>query len=206
MDSQAIKNNLIFVGLSLGILLPIRLAFSEFVSDHWLGNLGIITATGTILIILIRKNKLGRLGHIFEKQLTSSITGKTGKFIIIASITFLVYFGTTIILIERGSTAYLADTEVFYSHITTHTSLENLSTVELQGPFATNHDSNILNMFFVLEYAFAITYAMIDQMSGGWVAHLYSVLFVEQIEILALVVFFRKKPIISRILRRHSKL
>lgn len=203
---QVIKNNLIFVGLSLGILLPIRLAFSEFVSDHWLGNLGIITATGAIMIILIRKNKLGRLGQIFEKQLTSSITGKTGKFIIIASITFLVYFGTTIILIERGHTIYLDDTEVFYSYISTNSNLENLSAVEIQGPFVASHDSNILNMFFVLEYAFAITYAMIDEMSEGWVTHLYSVLFVEQIEILALVVFFRKKPTISRILRRNYEL
>lgn len=194
------------MGLSLGILLPIRLAFSEFVSDHWLGNLGIITLTGTILIILVRKNKLGRLGRIFEKQLMSTITGKTGKFIIIASTVFLVYFGTTIMLIERGSTTYSADTGMFYSYITTHSSLENLSTLELQGPFIVSHDSSILNMFFVLEYAFAITYAMIDEMSKGWVSHLYSVLFVEQIEILALVAFFRKKPTITKILRRHSEL
>lgn len=206
MNSQLIKNNLIFLGASLGIFLPIRLGFSEFVSDHWLGNLGIVSVTGMILIVLIRKNKLGRLGHVFEKQLISSITGKTGKFIIIASTIFLVYFGTTIVLIERGNTTYLDDTRVFYSHITSNSGLENLSVVELQGPFVTYQNSSILNMFFVLDYAFAITYAMIDEMSGGWVSHLYSVLFVEQIEILALVVFIRKKPTINRVLHKHTEL
>lgn len=202
MDKQTLKNNLIFVGFSLGILLPVRLVFSEFVSDHWLGNLGIITITGGVLIFLARKNKLGRLGKIFEKQLISTLTGKTGKFIIIVSTIFLVYFGSTLILIERGNTVYADDADIFYLHITNNADLETALNWDLKGPTHVDSQHGFFNMFFVLEYAFSITYAMIDEMSKGWMSHLYSILFVEQIEILALVVLFREKPSLRRIMNR----
>ncbi len=55
----------------------------------------------------------------------------------------------------------------------------------------THHHNPYLYLFSVLEYSFSITYAMMNDMSDGWVAHLYSVLFVEQIEIIGLLLVYR---------------
>lgn len=200
MNKQSVKHNLIFIGFSLGILLPARLLFNEFVSDHWLGNLGVITSIGFLLIFLIRKNKLGTLGKIFEKQLISTINGKTGKYIIVISCVFLSYFGTTLILIEHGNTIYAEDTELFYNHIVNNADIEKIPIQDIHGPAITDANLGLFNTVFVLDYAFSVTYAMINEMSHNWVSHLYSVLFVEQIEILALLFFVRKSSSLQKIL------
>ncbi len=203
MDKKSLKNSLIFISFSLGVLLPVRLVFSEFVSDYWLGNLGVITATGAVLLLLARKNKLGRLGQIFEKEIMKTVKGRTGKYVLVASIMFLIYFGSTLALIERGNTVYVEDKKVFYNMITE----QNLKTSDvsqkvIQGPLSSlDADSSFLNLFFVLEYAFSITYAMLDDMSEGWVSHLYAVLFVEQIEIIALLLWYRTNSPVTKLLK-----
>jgi len=46
MGKSDFKEKLIIAGFLIGIFLPIRLVFVEYVSDHWLGNFGLISVLG----------------------------------------------------------------------------------------------------------------------------------------------------------------
>ena len=122
MGKSDFTEKLIIAGFLIGIFLPIRLVFVEYVSDQWLGNFGLISAIGLVLLILIKKGKLGKIGKIFEKQMKKTIFGKTGKFVIIFSMLSLVYFASSMMFIERGVTVYSEDQELFYDAIIQNTS------------------------------------------------------------------------------------
>ncbi len=49
MGKSDFKEKLIIAGFLIGIFLPIRLVFVEYVSDQWLGNFGLISAIGLVL-------------------------------------------------------------------------------------------------------------------------------------------------------------
>ncbi len=57
-------------------------------------------------------------------------------------------------------------------------------------------DNRIYSTF---DYAFSITYAIMNEYSSGWLEHLYFILLVEQVEILGISLFCRifSRPIIS---------
>ncbi len=73
MGKSDFKEKLIIAGFLIGIFLPIRLVFVEYVSDQWLGNFGLISAIGLVLLILMKK---GKLGKIFEKQIKKQFLEK----------------------------------------------------------------------------------------------------------------------------------
>ena len=114
MDIQDIKEKLLLLGITAGLFLPIRMIFMTYVTEHWLGSFGLVTVFGLSFIYLIKKNKLGRVGRIFERQMTKTIGGKTGKYIIAFTIVFLIYFGTSIFLMDRGNSVYYDDKEILF--------------------------------------------------------------------------------------------
>lgn len=194
MEKGDIKEKLIIVGISVGVFLPIRILFSWFVSDDWLGSLGVISLFAVILIVLLKKGKLGWFGKIFEKQMRKTIGGKTGKFIVGFAVFFLIYFGGTLFFIERGNTVYLEDKEIFYLALTKENGydLNDLSAYQLLGPQLMKYDDKSMQTLSKLDYMFSIAYSVMDEMSEGWLSHIVVVMFVEQIEVIGLLVFFRK--------------
>jgi len=60
------------------------------------------------------------------------------------------------------------------------------------------HNSDNL-LYSTFDYAFSITYAMMNDYSGGWLEHLYFILLVEQIEIISISLFYRvfTRPIVT---------
>ena len=56
---------------------------------------------------------------------------------------------------------------------------------------------NGLHVFSSLDYMFSIAYAVMNDMSDGWLEHIVVVMFVEQIELIGLLVLYRNifKPI-----------
>ena len=46
---------LIVFSIMGGILLPARLLFVEYISDNWLGSLGVIALISTVVIILAKR-------------------------------------------------------------------------------------------------------------------------------------------------------
>ncbi len=135
MEKNDIKEKAIVFGVTFGLLLPVRLFFSAYISEDWIGNLGIMSAIAILLVVLIKYKKLGWFGVIFEKQMRKTIGGKTGKYLIGFAIFFLVYFGATLMFIDRGNTIYAEDAEIFYLAITEKEgyNINDLSSYELIG-------------------------------------------------------------------------
>lgn len=193
MDKNDLKEKMLVLGVTAAVFLPLRLFVSQYISDHWLGNLGVASAISISIIILVKKNKLGGFGIAFQNQISKVIWGKPAKFIIIALVFYMVYFGTTILLIDRGNTIYLHDKEFISSYIAGG-SLDKKLLLSLTGPV---HKIHGVEQIQFLDYLFSVSYAMLNDATKGWLVNLHLILFTEQIEVLGLIWFFRKmfKPI-----------
>lgn len=193
MDKNDLKEKILVLGVTAAIFLPLRLFVSQYISDHWLGNLGVASAISISIIILVKKNRLGWFGTAFQNQISKVIWGKPAKFIIIALVFYMMYFGTTILLIDRGNTVYLHDKEFISSYIAGG-SLDKKLLLSLTGPA---HRIHGMEQIQFLDYLFSVSYAMLNDAMGGWLVNLHLILFTEQIEVLGLIWFFRKmfKPI-----------
>jgi len=197
MGKDDFKEKLIVIVFLMGIFLPLRLVFIEYVSDQWLGNFGLISGLGIVLLILTKKGRLGIIGSILEKQMKKTIFGKTGKFVIGISILSLLYFGSSMFFMERGESVFSEDKTLFYDAIVLNNNLNQLNPNNLKNiHIVYNSDNRIYSTF---DYAFSITYAIMNEYSDGWLEHLYFILLVEQVEILGIFLFCRifSRPLIS---------
>ena len=197
MEKNDIKEKLIVLGVTVGLFFPVRIFFSSYVSDDWIGSLGIMSVLAVILVVLIKRKKLGWFGKIFENQMRKTVGGKTGKYLIGFAIFFLVYFGATLFFVDRGNSVYFEDKEIFFNAIMEEGgyNITDLKSYDLIGPqLATQNE---LRVFSSLDYMFSIAYAVMNDMSDGWLEHIVVVMFVEQIELIGLLVLYRNifKPI-----------
>ena len=202
MDRVDLKEKLIILGITAGVFLPIRLVFTSLVTDDWLGSLGIMTIFAILLVFLIKRKKLGRIGVMFERQIKKTIGGKTGKYIIGFALFFLFYFGATLFFIERGNSIYEEDKEIFYFAIIGEKGykIEEISAYNLNGPkILKNTNYENLQSIANLDYVFSIAYAVMNDMSQEWVSHFVIVMFIEQIELVGLLFFYRStfKPVLK---------
>lgn len=202
MDKVDLKEKLIVLGVTSGIFLPVRIIFSSLVSDHWVGSVGLVSAFAILLVVLIRKNVLGKFGEIFERQMKKTIGGKSGKYVIIFAIMFSLYFGASLYFMDRGDTVFSHDKEVFYEAIVNKEkfTMEDIPKERLIGPIS----NGFTDMGFIggLDYALSISFAIMNDVTGGWLSHLVIVIFVEQLEVIGLLFFYRftysEKQIITK--------
>ena len=89
MDRVDLKEKLIILSITAGVFLPIRLVFTSLVSDDGLGSLGLMTIFAILLVFLIKRKKLGKIGIMFERQIKKTIGGKTGKYIMLFALFFI---------------------------------------------------------------------------------------------------------------------
>lgn len=190
---------MIILGITTGIFLPVRIIFASYVSEHWLGSLGAVSAIGLFFVYLIKKQKLGWFGEMFERQMRKTLGGKTGKYVIIFSIVFLVYFGASLYFMDKGNTVYFHDKEIFYNALIANQNLflETIPIEKLEGPNLLL-GANELSFVSNVDYAMSIAFSIMNDSTEGWLSHLVVVIFVEQLEILGLIFFlrstYRKKP------------
>lgn len=202
LDRADLKEKLIILGITAGVFLPIRLAFTSLVSDDWIGSLGLMTIFAIFLVFLIKRKKLGKIGIMFERQIRKTIGGKTGKYIILFATFFLFYFGATLFFIDRGNTIYEEDKEIFYLSIIGEKgyNIDEISTYNLNGPkILENTNYENLQSIVNADYVFSIAYAVMNDMSQDWISHFVIVMFIEQIELIGLLFFYRKtfKPVLN---------
>jgi len=194
MDKKDLKEKIIVLGVTVGLFFPVRIFFSVYVSEHWLGSLGVMSALAILLVVLIKKKKLGWFGIIFEKQMRKTVGGKTGKYLIGFAIFFLVYFGATLFFIDRGNNTYFDDKEIFYLAIMEEGgyNINDLSSYELIGPkLISQKDFQNFEVLGNIDYMFSIAYAVMNDMSEGWLEHVVMVMVVEQIELIGLLFVYR---------------
>ena len=191
MDLIDLKEKLAILGFTLAIFLPIRLFVGQYLLENWFGMLGIASSISVILIILVKKEKLGRLGQIIKRQTTKTLWGKPVKAIVITLVLFSAYFGTTIILVDRGNALYQQDKEIIAKNFANGSFDKNILT-KLAGPQIQDDGVIGLAQIQYLEYIFAISYAMLNDSSDGWLVNLHLILLIEQIEALGLLWFYRQ--------------
>jgi hypothetical protein len=195
MEKNELKEKFIVLGVTIGLFFPIRIFFSLYVSDNWVGSIGTMSGFAVLLVVLIKKEKLGRFGKIFEKQMRKIVGGKTGKYLIGFAIFFLVYFGATMFFMDRGNTVYADDKEIFYLAIMKKGgyNINDLSSYELIGPQLASYKGGLnLQALGSIDYMFSIAYAVMNEMSDGWLEHIVMVMFVEQIELIGILFLYRK--------------
>ncbi|MCH9658844.1 hypothetical protein K0U27_09195 [archaeon] len=190
---RGVFESLICFGIMTGLLLPARLLFVEYISDDWLGSFGIISVISISIIILAKKQKLGFFGSMLERQIHKFQKGKRGILIFGESVFLLTLLGTTIIAIDQGNSVYsdlkLQNDKNLPSNPVQVQILEitkDWTAVDWMKGYVIGIISIITNF-----PAMSAAIASIDEASGGWLLHFYTVGFVEYIELLGIFIFYR---------------
>ena len=110
------------------ILLPVRLVFVTYVSDNTWGSLGLISAISVVMIVLVKKNKLGWFGRMFENEMTRMTKGKRKVFILCWFSVLSLYFAISMIAIDQGMTIYYDETLRIYDIVMERYDLDFMDT------------------------------------------------------------------------------
>jgi len=195
--SQDYKEFAIVAGVMTGLLLPVRLLFVEFVSDSTWGSLGIISLISIMVVILVKKKKLGYFGRIFERQMLRLTTGKKRIFVATMMSISLLYFSFSVYTIDLANTQYpnemaLAMEEVqeefgvdFGKSETVENVLEPLQPDKVVGGID-DYIGALLYDFKVI----AITQGVVNQLSDGMILHFHLIFLVEQLELMGVYIFY----------------
>jgi len=175
------------------VLLPARLLFVQYVSDDWFGSFGVISTLSLTVIVLSKKKKLGFFGPMFERQMYKFQKGKRGILIFGESVFLLLILGRMIFAINQGNSVYA-----------------DLNYLFLKNDFSNDSSKDLLNFangwgvndwlygFLMAPVGFitafpqmSVVIASIDQDLDGWLMHFYTVGFVEYVELLGVLIFYR---------------
>lgn len=174
-----------------GIFLPVRMVFYSYVSSHWIGSLGLTSSIMLVMTFLAHKNKLGRFGNIFVEQMTKTMRGRSGKIAMCFSLLLIVYLGSTLVWIERGDTTYSDEKQIVSQLVFSHSDLSP-SQVQDMNKILQVHENDIFFVFARFDQIVSMTYAIMNDVMGGWLFNLDTILLIEQFEVLGLVFFYRK--------------
>lgn len=189
-----LKEKLLVGTIMTAVFLPARLLFYTYISPHWLGSFGLVSAIAVLMYVLVKKKKIGWFGTLFEKQMYKITRGKAGKLVFASAIFFLVYFGSTIVLIDRGNTVYLEEKQMVYQeYLEKQNELAGKTLQEnLQQTLDLSKQTEVwAGAILDFDHVFSILYAIANDMTGGWILHFHTVIFVEQMEIVAMLFFYR---------------
>lgn len=197
-----IKEKLIVFGVITGIFLPVRLVFYNYFSAHWIGSLGLVSSLMFILILFAHKRKLGRFGDLFLNQLTKTIKGKSGKVAIVFSLILIAYFGSTLVWIERGNTVYSDQKHIVSQILFLNYGSDKLNPTDLQKIMNLRPGNNLIDTSNVnyVDQVISMTYAIMNDMMGGWMINLDMILLVEQLEFLGFIIIYRRMYVPSKTL------
>ncbi|MDE1812736.1 MAG: hypothetical protein KGH85_07720 [Thaumarchaeota archaeon] len=189
-----IKEKLIVFGVIAGIFLPIRMVFYAYFSAHWIGSLGLASSLMFVLMFLAHKQKLGRFGNLFLRQMTKTIKGKSGKIAIALSLVFIAYFASTLMWIERGNTIYSDEKHLVSDMIFSNYSVNEMSPSDIHIIKNIRQGNTIFDISNVnyADQIISMTYAIMNDMMGGWMVNLDMILLVEQFEFLGFLIIYRK--------------
>lgn len=188
-----IKNKLIVFGVITGIFLPIRMIFYNYFSAHWIGSLGLVSSLMFVLILLAHKKKLGRFGDLFLNQLTKTIKGKSGKVAIVFSLILIAYFGSTLVWIERGNTVYSEQKHIVSQILFLNYGIDKMNANDAQKIMSIKAGNALIDPSNVnyVDQVISMTYAIMNDMMGGWMINLDIIILVEQLEFLGFIIIYR---------------
>jgi len=187
------KEKILTVALFTGLFLPVRLLFYTYVSQVWIGSFGLITGIMITMMYLAKKNKLGKVGRIVNRQMMSFSKGRFGKFAMFQTIFFLYLFGLAIYGIENPPVEMkqqIVDTLAAEGIDDLESSLSGSGLV-WTGPAAVLGPAFALLVILVPNNLGFAMYSIINDFTNGWVLHIVTVFTIEHLEVLGLVIYFR---------------
>ena len=184
---------IIVFAVMTGILLPVRLFFVAYVSDNWFGSFGVIGGISIIIVTLAKKDKLGKFGQMFNRQIERFQHGKKAKIAYGQSILFLLILGGTIFAIEVGNSQFVDLKNELMSEYSEFSEPEQLLAQTGKIGF-TEWVYGFIGLFLAIFFAFpqvAAVFAVLNEMFDGWVLHFYTVGFVEYLELFGILLYHR---------------
>lgn len=194
---QEAFESLIVFGFLFGILFPIRLLFVTYVSSSWIGSLGVLTSVYIILIILIKKNKLGKFGKMIARQLFKIHTGKRRYFVYTNIILATLFFSLAVYGMEtaKGDNYQIQINQFFtklpQQDLTNPEDTKNYVITELPKLSPDDFIHSLITLIFLPitdNEQFIIIWGLIDKVTHGWILNLSIVILAEQIEIVGFLI------------------
>ena len=183
-----------------GIFLPVRFLFVTFVSDHWFGSFGIVSAVAIIMVILAKKGKLGRFGAMFQRQMIKIHTGKRRKLIYTHLALSVFLTGLFIVSINLGNTIYVDQkneiiqlAESQGESLTEPADMQRL-TEELKEVPLDQLLASLAAMPILLIYQFpyfAGLMAIENDLTSKFFLHFSTIGFVEALEMIGVLIFYK---------------
>ncbi|MGQ0795020.1 MAG: hypothetical protein ACT4N5_02395 [Nitrosopumilaceae archaeon] len=176
-----------------GLLLPVRLVFYTYVSTHWFGSFGLVSAISILMVVLVKKKKLGRFGQMFENQMRKVQRGKRRFLAYGQAALFLLLLGGTIMAIELGNSIYLDVKNQLLERIE---GIDNPEKMLAESKKMTPQDwfmgfvGFLVGIFFAYPTIAALL-AILNEMYDGWLLHFYTVALVETLEMTGILIFYR---------------
>jgi len=196
--NQDRKEMLIVFGTMMLVMLPVRLIMVEYISDNWWGSFGAISGIAILMVILVKKKKLGRFGEMFESQMLKlHKKGLRQKFVFGNMIFAIIVTGLLILSINLGDTIYLEQkNEVLEQAGGAEALEEKLGSIDKMYEDITPEQILLaliaipILLFTQFPY-FASLWAIENDLTNGFLLHLATVGFVETLEFFGVLMFYR---------------
>lgn len=191
------KSESIIVGLVLaGILIPLRFLTLFALGDSWIGTLGVISFVTLIMIILSHKQKIGKFGDMFLRQITKMHKGKRKWFIYTQTVIFFTFALTSLYAINEGNTTYL-DMKLQVAEQMKALGIDDYdSLVDRYKETPTEQQAQAIaqmpSLFFKQFGIIAVTAAITDDLMHNWYSHILIFILVETTEVAILLVITKK--------------
>jgi len=188
------KESIIVFGVLTGILLPVRLVFVEYFSDDWFGSFGLISIISIAIVILARKQKLGKFGKMFENQMLKIHQGKRRIIVYTFASIIVLYLSISIYSINEGNSTYLEEKnqlmqEFKEKDINLQNMIEKMPKISperfMEG--ITTYVFSWIENFKDI----AIVNAINNDYADGYILHFHTVFLVEQLEVIGILIFYR---------------
>jgi len=188
------KESIIVFGVLTGILLPVRLVFVEYFSDDWFGSFGLISIISIAIVILAKKQKLGKFGKMFENQMLKIHQGKRRIMVYTFASFIVLYLSVSIYSINEGNSTYLEEKNLLMQEfkekdINLQNMIEKMpkmSPERFMEGITTYVFSWIENFKDI-----AIVNAINNDYADGYILHFHTVFLVEQLEVIGILIFYR---------------
>jgi len=192
------KEFFIVFGVMMLVMLPVRILLVEFVSDNWWGSFGAISAIAILMVVLVKKKKLGRFGEMFETQMLKLHKKGLRRKIVFGNMIFaLTVTGLLIFSVNAGDTIYLTEKQEIIDQAGGEEALqEQMGSIDKMYEKITPEQILLaliaIPILLVTQFPyFASLWAIENDLTQGFLLHLATVAFVETLEFFGVLMFYR---------------
>lgn len=185
------KDDLLVTAFMMGLLLPLRLVFYQYLSHYWIGSVGVLSVVILSLVYFSRKGKLGFFGKAWLRTIEKRTKGKTFKTMIIMSCLVLYFGGLMISGITYANPVIYNKTVAEFKQQGIHDT-NSLMQYDQAHPNTDPYKFLIGILILATPNQISFTlYKIMNDMFGGWFLPILTIAMVETIELLGIVLYLR---------------